>query len=244
MDCKIRMVFHADCSSSSDDAVDRRFFKLPQMRLSLCIFFLFLAKLGLCQVDIKNTDLLHDDSAIVFRDVINHFKIEGIKDFKHHQVVIDGGMLSLIGENRFLVTSVKSNEVKIHVFLSGKTSKEICTRVFHVEDAGEPTVQLQEKYDQTLSNGQVINQTSLEVSFVNPNYTGIWQVAHFEISLRDPAGNRVLSPSFVSGKYLGKVIYDKINELQRGGTILFSQVILTYPDGGYHQYKDFSLRKK
>ena len=215
------------------------------MRYSICIVFLFLAKVSIAQIRVKNIDVLNSDSAIVFRDVINHFKVEGIKDFTRHQVAIDGGMLSLVGANELLIRDIKSDKVTIHVFaLTGKAKKEVYNCVFQVQDAGEPSVQLKEEYDQTFSNGQTINQTSLQVVMSNQNYGGNWEVAHFEISLQDPAGNIVLSPTFVSGKYLGKTIYDKVEALPSGGKILFSQVILTYNGGGYHKYKDFALRKK
>jgi hypothetical protein len=215
------------------------------MRHFIFIVFLFLAKFSIGQIRVNNTDVKNADSAIIFSDVINHFRVEGIKDFRNHQVTIEGGMLSLVGANEFLVRDVKKDKVTIHVFaLAGKTKKEVYNGVFQVQDAGEPSVQLKEEYDQTYSNGQTLNRTHLEVVMSNPNYSGNWEVAHFEISLQDPAGNIVLPPTFVSGKYLGKTIYDKVEALTSGGKILFSQVILTYTDGGYHKYRDFVLRKK
>lgn len=216
-----------------------------RMRHSICIVFLFLAKASIGQIRVKNTDVVNSDSAIVFRDVINHVKVEGIKDFTHHQVAIEGGMLSLAGGNELLVIGIKSDTVTFHVFtVAGKTKKEVYSAVFRAQNAGEPSVQLKEEYDQTFSNGQTVNRTSLEVVMSNSNYGGNWEVAHFEISLQDPTGNIVLPPTFVSGKYLGKTIYDRVEALPSGGKILFSQVILTYAGAGYHKYKDFALRKK
>jgi len=196
------------------------------------------------QISIKNTDVLND-SAIVFRDVINHFTVEGVKNFIDYHVTIHGGMISLIGGNKFIARDFKANEIKIQIYSpSGKPSKKIYTRLFRVEEAGHPSVQLMEEPDKIFSNGDTVNQTRLEVFLSNPNYKGDWEVAHFEISLRDSSGTTVLPTTFVSGKYLGKPIYDKIIALSAGSKILFTQVILSYPYGGYRKYDDFTLTRK
>ena len=118
------------------------------------------------------------------------------------------------------------------------------TTKFLVQDAGKPVLTLVEHYDDTLTSGQIINKTRLAVKLPNPNYTGDYRVAHFEISLQDPSGRVILDPTFVSGNIPGKTIYEKIDKLEPDSKILFTQVILTYPDGGYHKYKEIVLQKK
>jgi hypothetical protein len=215
------------------------------MRLSIAIALLVLTLSSFAQTKILNTDLTESDSPIIFKDVINHISVEGIKVSPYYIFTIQGAMLSLRGSNKFVVSHVSRDSVTINVFKAEKSKQiKIYSKLFRAQTAGAPSVVLDEEYDDSSSNGQILNQTRLEVKIPNPNYDGDYQVAHFEISLKDAAGNIVLPPTFISGKYLGKVIYDKIVSLPSGGKILFTQIILTYSDGGYMQYKDFVLEIK
>jgi hypothetical protein len=215
------------------------------MKLGILLASLILMQSAFAQVRILNTDLTETDSPIIFRDVMNHISVEGIKVSPYYLFTIQGAMLSLRGTNKFVVSHVSRDSVRINVFKAEKTKQvKIGSKVFRVQIAGEPSVVLDEEYDDSVSNGQILNQSRLEVKLPNPNYSGDYQVAHFEISLKDPAGNAVLPLTFVSGKYLGKAIYDKITSLPSGSKINFTHVILTYSDGGYMQYKDFVLERK
>ncbi len=215
------------------------------MKLIIVLSFLIITKFGTAQIRVTNTDLASTDSQILFRDLKNHITIEGVKDFTQHAVTIDGGMLSLNGSNKILVSNLSKDEVKITVAKRGTNyTRKIHTARFKAQEAGEPAVVLEEEYDDSLSNGQILNRTSLIVKLPNHNYGGDYQVAHFEISLIDSVGKLVLSPTFVSGKFLGKYLYDKVNSLPPGGKIYFTQVVLSYSDGGYKKYKDFTLLRK
>ena len=207
------------------------------------LVFLIISQFCSAQIRVRNADVYEGDSNILFRDVINHITIDGIEDFTQYRVIIEGGMLRIVGENKVLVSNLNNDRATISV-LNVSNGKEVYSAKFIVQDAGEPLVYLEEEHDETFSNKQTINRSRLEVKLPNPNYGGSYEVAHFEIGLIDSLGNLVMAPTFISGKYLGKSIYEQINSLPTGGRIYFSQVILTYANGGYRKYKDFVLQKK
>ena len=212
------------------------------MKIILLIAFLSFSNIGFCQLRIVNVDNIDNGSNILFKDLINHVSIEGMTDFRHHIVTVKGGASTLIGGNNMLVKNLLGNTATITVSGFSKTGKkETTSTIFTIETAGEPSVELKEENDESFSNGQVLNRSRLEVTLPNSNYNGNYEVAHFEISLSDSLGNSILPLTFVSEKYLGKDINDKILSLSKGGKILFTHVILTYKDGGYKEYKDFSL---
>lgn len=215
------------------------------MRLTfLFISFLF-SVAAYSQIRIRNTDLQNPDSAILFRDLENHIEITGIKDMAQYQVSWVGAYMTFIGQRKLLVNNISRDTVTVKVNYMGKGKTVLVyTRKFLVQDAGSPTVVLDEKENETFSNGQILNRTSLEVKLPNANYGGDWSVAHFEISLFDPAGRQLLPPTFVSGKFLGRELYDQVRSLPAGSVIKFTQVILTYANGVYQQYKEFVLKWK
>ena len=212
---------------------------------AILLIILLSGKFCFAQINVKNTDLLDPDSSVLFKDMVNHITIEGIKDFTQHQVTIEGGLLTYIGGNTALVTGLSGDKATVIVYRKIKNNrKEIHSAQFKVQDAGIPVVELVEKKDKSFSNGQIINETSLVVKMSNKNYDGDVAVAHFEMSLVDSSGNIIMPSTFISGKYLHKSNYDKILSLASGGKIYFTQVILTYPNGGYMKYKDFAVQKK
>ncbi|MDB5252964.1 MAG: hypothetical protein JWP27_2133 [Flaviaesturariibacter sp.] len=198
------------------------------------------------QIRIQNVDLKNRDSSILFRDMVNHIELSGLPDPAKVGIWIQGGMVSYIGKGKYLAMRLTGEEAVISLFAQKKSGAKtvLTSRRFFVQTAGEPSVTLDEEFTDTVSNGQELNRTRLEVKLPNPNYGGQYQVAHFEICLIDPMKNIVLPPTFISGEYLGKEIDDKIQALPVDGIIRFTQVVLTYPDGGFHKYKDFSLRRK
>lgn len=214
------------------------------MRITLLFLSFLFSVAAYSQIRVRNMDLANPDSAILFRDLRNHIEISGIKDMTQYQISWVGAYMTYIGERKLLVSNISKDTVTIKVNYMGKgKSVLVYTRKFLVQDAGSPTVVLNEKENETFSNGQIWNGTTLEVQVPNANYGGGWTVAHFEISLYDPSGRQLLPPTFVSGKFLGRELYDQVRSLPAGSAIRFTQVILTYADGGYQQYKDFVLKR-
>ena len=112
----------------------------------------------------------------------------------------------------------------------------INTRIFRVEKTGKPAVTFQKEEDRTLSNGQSVNYSHLEVGLPNKNFSNSWEVVHFEISLLKKDGTVVMPATFISGKYPGKEIMDRLIQTGKGGKILFEQVVIKYKDGPYVKY--------
>lgn len=215
------------------------------MRATFTLLFLALTLISPGQFKARNVDASSGDSSVIFRDIINHITIEGIKDLSRYGVSMDGAVFTYLGFNRFLIKKVISDTVKINVFRGAlKKQKIVYSQKFIVEEAGVPSVILKEESDETFSSGQIFNRTRLQVRIPNPHYTGECKVAHFEISVRDSQDKLVMPVTFISGNYLGKSIYNKINSLTSGAKMYFTQVILTYPDGDYEKYEDFILEKK
>lgn len=215
------------------------------MRVILVLVFFLFSAAADSQIRVRNTDLKNLDSSILFRDLKNHIEVTGIKDMSQYLVFWHGAYVAYIGDRKQLVTSISKDTVTLKVNFMGKgKSVVVYSRKFLVQDAGSPTVVLNEKENDTISNGQILNRTSLEVKVPNANYGGDLNVAHFEISLYDATGREILPPIFVSGKYLSREIYDQVKSLPGGSSIKFTQVVLTYTDGGYQQYKDFVLKRK
>lgn len=214
------------------------------MRITLLFLSFLFSVAAYSQIRVRNIDLANPDSAILFRDLRNHIEISGIKDMTQYQISWVGAYMTYIGQRELLVSNISKDTVTVKVNYMGKgKSVLVYTRKFLVQDAGSPTVVLNEKENETFSNGQIWNGTTLEVQLPNANYGGDWTVAHFEISLYDPAGRQLMPPTFVSGKFLGRELYDQVRSLPAGSPIRFTQVILTYADGGYQQYKDFELER-
>lgn len=214
------------------------------MRITLLFLYFLFSVPAYSQIRVRNMDLKNPDSAILFRDLRNHIEISSIKDMTQYQISWVGAFMTYIGQRELLVSNISKDTVTVNVNYMGKgKSVLVYTRKFLVQDAGSPTVVLNEKENETFSNGQIWNGTTLEVQVPNANYGGDWTVAHFEISLYDPAGRQLLPPTFVSGKFLGRELYDQVRSLPAGSDIKFTQVILTYADGGYQQYSDFVLER-
>lgn len=214
------------------------------MRVILVLVSFLFSVAADSQIRVRNMDLKNPDSAVLFRDLMNNIEISGIKNMSQYLVYWDGAYIAYTGERKQLVTRISKDTVTVKVNYMGKgKSVLVYTRKFLVQDAGSPTVVLDEKQNDTLSNGQIWNGTSLEVKVPNANYGGNWGVAHFEISMYDSTGREILPPTFVSGKYLGREKYDQVKSLPGGSSIRFTQVVLTYTNGGYQQYKDFVLKR-
>ena len=49
-------------------------------------------------------------------------------------------------------------------------------------------------------------------------------------------GSVALPATFISGKYPGKDVIDKIQQMGKGGRIVFDQVVIKYKDGPYEKY--------
>ena len=191
------------------------------------------------QVILENTDLKNNDSAIIFKSVANHFELVGDNVPELNVIQIKGGKMFRKSYNSFVVDYIESDTVQIEVSeMIGDDKKILISKVFKSVNIGEPSVELIFTKDTTYSNGQIINWSRLVVKFDNQNYTGSWEVAHFELSIFDSNGSVIKVPTFQSGKYLSKKNTDIFFPLNRGSKIIFSNIVLKYPDGEYRKYPD------
>ncbi|PZR23723.1 MAG: hypothetical protein DI535_23505 [Citrobacter freundii] len=209
-----------------------------------CIFLITISGQVLTQqLQLINEDVSHPDSLIVFHAHLNHFTLTGEEDLHLFGLRLKNGVVTYTGNGRYLVRSLSKEPVEITVFRRDEntdTQKIISTTVYQVQDIGECKVQLVEQEDEKLSNGQVINQTSLELSFTNKNYNGPSSIAHFEISALQPDKSKLFSNVFVSGKFLGVDITNRLKKLKKGGRLLFSQVVMYTQEGSYQRLSDVS----
>ena len=194
------------------------------------------------QVKIINEDQVSRDSSVLFKEIKNHIWIEGSRQMKEIALSAEGALVSYVGPGKYLVYDVEADVVKLSVLkIENEKSQVINTREFRVEKVGKPLVSFLKEEDRTLSNGQTLNYSHLEVSLPNKKFSSSWEVVHFEISLVKKDGSVAMPSTFVSGKYPGKEIMDKVQQLGKGGKMVFEQVVIKYKDGPYEKYGSLTV---
>jgi hypothetical protein len=212
------------------------------MKLFLTVLTLLFCSLSQAQVKIINEDQVSRDSSVLFKEIKNHIWIEGSRQMKEIALSAEGALVSYVAPGKYLVYDVEADKVKLNVVkIENDKSEVISTREFRVEKVGKPGVSFQREEDRTLSNGQTVNYSHLELTVPNRRYSSSWEVVHFEISIFKKDGSVAMPATFVSGKYPGKEIMDKIRQIGKGGKILFEQVVIKYKDGPYEKYGSLTV---
>jgi hypothetical protein len=207
------------------------------MKLFLFVLTFLFCIASQAQVKIINEDQVSRDSSILFKEIKNHIWIEGSRQMKEIALSAEGAMVSYVGPGKYLVYDVEADRVKLNVLkIENDKSEVISTREFRVEKVGKPAVSFQKEEDRTLSNGQTVNYSHLELTVPNRRYSSSWEVVHFEISVFKKDGTIAVPATFVSGKYPGKELIDKIAQTGKGGKMVFEHVVIKYKDGPYEKY--------
>jgi hypothetical protein len=207
------------------------------MKLFLSVLTLLLCTASQSQVKIINEDQVSRDSFVLFKDIKNHIWIEGSRQMKEIALSAEGALVSYVGPGRYTVHDIEADKVKLNVIrIENGKSEIISTREFIVEKLGKPAVSFEKEEDRTLSNGQTVNYSHLELKVPNRRYSSSWEVVHFEITVFRKDGTVAIPANFISGKYPGKEMMDRIKEVGKGGRIVFDQVVIKYKDGPYEKY--------
>src|SRR5207244_3415818 len=119
--------------------------------------------------------------------------------------------------------------------------KMLYSKSYKIQNVGKLSIAFLRKSDTTLSNGQRLNFSKLEVIPENKLYKSTFGVEHFEVSLIKAAGTELVSKQFVSGALPGINIVRQMNSLNAGGKIIFEQVIIRCQDCPYRKADSLTI---
>lgn len=193
------------------------------------------------QIKIWTDDLHESYDSILFDQFPNHITVENTAYYKT-VVHTSNAPVMAIGNNRFVITPIdKQKPVTVTVVDHGSKKPRSFVKTFSVESLGDTSVRFLNLADTLDILEHRVNYSRLQLSFSNPRFEGNYEVAHFELTIKDAAGNEKISRQFISGHYLGLGLTDFLKTM-KGGTVFFDNIVLKGHDTRYTQVRSFTVQ--
>lgn len=206
------------------------------MKKSLALLLILYCIHAQAQITITNEDLAVPEKNLLFAGFPNHIYVDGARPEQIHVSMVNGYIMNR-GNNNYIARVIDGNKtaiIRATIWIGDRP--KTTSKTFTVESLGDTTVYFVPEKDTVYSNNQRANRTRLEVSFSNINFKGNYEVAHFDLTVKDYQGIERISKKFISGPYFDTGITDILKTL-RGGQLVFEQMVLKGNDSHYSRYQ-------
>lgn len=183
------------------------------------------------QIQFKNTNLIHPDSALMYLAVPNFISIEGLVWKKDIFISssIEGATFDENHLLHFVPQKVRTDSIMVY-----KKGKLIAKKVFETKQIPDPIFYLgnlmPDKNRQIACNPEKLNANpNLRVEFENCDYKMKWHVNTYRISILDHEKKLILEES-IGGSVLTFNQMVQIKQLKKGSKIILDSIKIFGPE--------------